>query len=426
MFSAVTDFAYAPRDAHVTVTGTGRFALPAAPAQRRLPARYGAAEDVPVELRGAGNASRQVNNFASVEAFECDALIAVEVLTPNGNWSSYPPHRHDDLEEIYYFEISGGGFGYQRVYDGIDVLQEVRSGDRIDLPRGYHGPSMAAARLRHVLPERDGRDRARVELRRRPRPRVDPRHVGRPGDRSAAADDVGEEARMRLTVAQALIRFLSVQYSERDGVEQRLIAGCFGIFGHGNVAGVGQALLEQPDEMPFYHARNEQAMVHTAAALRAPEEPALDAGVHELDRARARRTWSPARRWRRSTACRSCCCPATCSPPALPAPCCRSSRTRRPTRVSVNDTLRPVSKFWDRIERPEQLDPGAAGGDARAHRPGRDRRGHAGAAAGRAGRGVRLARGAVREARVARAPAGPGAGRARARPPSCSAARRSR
>ena len=126
-----------------TITGNGRFALPAAPAQRRLPARYGAAEDVPVELRGAGNASRQVNNFASVEAFECDALIAVEVLTPNGNWSSYPPHRHDDLEEIYYFEISGGGFGYQRVYDGIDVLQEVRSGDRIDLPRGYHGPSMA-------------------------------------------------------------------------------------------------------------------------------------------------------------------------------------------------------------------------------------------------------------------------------------------
>ena len=70
---------------------------------------------------------------------------------------------------------------------------------------------------------------------------------------------------MRLTVAQALVRFLAVQYSERDGVEQRLIAGCFGIFGHGNVAGVGQALLEQqPSAMPFYHARNEQAMVHAA------------------------------------------------------------------------------------------------------------------------------------------------------------------
>src|SRR3954468_14729443 len=72
---------------------------------------------------------------------------------------------------------------------------------------------------------------------------------------------------MRLTVAPALVRFLTVQYSERDGVEQRLIAGCFGIFGHGNVAGVGQALVEQQEAMPFYHARNEQAMVHTATAF---------------------------------------------------------------------------------------------------------------------------------------------------------------
>lgn len=144
VFSAVTDFVYAPREAHVEIAGAGRFALPAAPASRRLPARYGAAADVPVELRGAGNASRQVNNFASVEAFECDTLIAVEVLTPNGNWSSYPPHRHDDLEEIYYYEISGGGFAYQRVYDGMELLAEVRSGNRIELPQGYHGPSMAA------------------------------------------------------------------------------------------------------------------------------------------------------------------------------------------------------------------------------------------------------------------------------------------
>lgn len=144
VFSAVTDFVYAPIGARVEIEGEGRFALPSAAATRRFPARYGAAEDVPVELRGAGNASRQVNNFASVEAFECDKLIAVEVLTPNGNWSSYPPHRHDELEEIYYFEVARGGFGYQRVYDGIDVLAEVRSGDVIELPCGYHGPSMAA------------------------------------------------------------------------------------------------------------------------------------------------------------------------------------------------------------------------------------------------------------------------------------------
>ena len=76
---------------------------------------------------------------------------------------------------------------------------------------------------------------------------------------------------MRLTVAQALVRFLSVQHSERDGVEQRLVPGCFGIFGHGNVAGVGQALLEVAQEsatgsgeLPYHLARNEQGMVHAA------------------------------------------------------------------------------------------------------------------------------------------------------------------
>src|SRR5258708_7926573 len=72
----------------------------------------------------------------------------------------------------------------------------------------------------------------------------------------------------RLTVAQALVQFLAQQYSERDGIEQRLIPGCFGIFGHGNVAGVGQALLEAQltgrADLPYYLARNEQAMVHAS------------------------------------------------------------------------------------------------------------------------------------------------------------------
>ncbi|MEA2270319.1 MAG: 5-deoxy-glucuronate isomerase, partial [Solirubrobacteraceae bacterium] len=106
---------------------------------------------------------RQVNNFCAPEAFAADRLIAVEVLTPSGNWSSYPPHKHDEerageetaLEEIYYFEVGAGpapggspGFGYQRVYGSgpgrdIDVCAEVRSGDVVLLPHGYHGPSMA-------------------------------------------------------------------------------------------------------------------------------------------------------------------------------------------------------------------------------------------------------------------------------------------
>jgi 5-deoxy-glucuronate isomerase len=155
VFSRVSDFCYVPREATVTVTsqGGGVFALPSARCTRRLPARYGAAGNVPVELRGAGQASRQVNNFCAPGAFECDKLIAVEVLTPGGNWSSYPPHKHDEargdeeaeLEEIYYFQTRG--LAYQRVYGtpdrAIDVLAEVRTGDVVLIPHGWHGPSMA-------------------------------------------------------------------------------------------------------------------------------------------------------------------------------------------------------------------------------------------------------------------------------------------
>ena len=162
VFTRVTDFAYLPRDAAVTVRAAngGRFALPAARADRRLPFRYGPAEDVPVELRGAGQASRQVNNFCTPDSFDADRLIAVEVLTPGGNWSSYPPHKHDEagehetaLEEIYYFEVAGSpagaaGAGYQRVYGHldrpVDICAEVRTGDVVLIPYGWHGPSMAA------------------------------------------------------------------------------------------------------------------------------------------------------------------------------------------------------------------------------------------------------------------------------------------
>ncbi len=155
VFSRVTDFAYVPRDAAVRISGNGRFALPAARCEARLTPRYGPAEDVPVEVRGAGIASRQVNNFCTPEAFpHADKLIACEVITPGGCWSSYPPHKHDEerpgecrLEEIYYYEVAGGGMAYQRVYGTderpIEVLEEVRSGDAVLIPHGWHGPSMA-------------------------------------------------------------------------------------------------------------------------------------------------------------------------------------------------------------------------------------------------------------------------------------------
>jgi 5-deoxy-glucuronate isomerase len=158
VFAGASDFAYVPRDARVQIASGagGRFALAGAKCERRLPARYGPAPEVPVEDRGSGTCARQVRNFASADAFPCDKLIAVEVITPGGNWSSYPPHKHDEtrpgretqLEEIYYFEIQGrNGFGYQRVFPsregGSDVLAEVRTGDAVLVPDGWHGPSIA-------------------------------------------------------------------------------------------------------------------------------------------------------------------------------------------------------------------------------------------------------------------------------------------
>ncbi len=161
VFSGPTDFAYVPCGASVVIESSagGRFAVTTARADQQLPFRHGPAAGVPVELRGAGACSREVRNFASPAGFEAQRLIAVEVITPGGNWSSYPPHKHDEerpgegiLEEIYYFEIaagpSGPGLGYQRVYGTadrpVDVLVEVRDRDMVLIPHGWHGPAMAA------------------------------------------------------------------------------------------------------------------------------------------------------------------------------------------------------------------------------------------------------------------------------------------
>jgi 5-deoxy-glucuronate isomerase len=148
-----TDFVYAPRDAHVEIGAGGRVALPSSRAWNRREPKHLGADGVAIELRGAGRMSRQIHNFCGPDTDFADRLIAVEVITPGGNWSSYPPHKHDEdipgvetaLEEIYYFEVADGGFAYQRAYGpGVDILEEVRSGDHVLLPSGYHGPSMAA------------------------------------------------------------------------------------------------------------------------------------------------------------------------------------------------------------------------------------------------------------------------------------------
>jgi 5-deoxy-glucuronate isomerase len=138
----------------------GRFALCGARTQSTAALCYMAASQVPVELRGAGQSSRQVRNFGTPGSLEAAKIIACEVITPAGNWSSYPAHKHDEasnteseLEEIYYFEIAAGpggqpGFGFMRTSSSpgreIEVLEEVHDRDTVLVPYGWHGPCVAA------------------------------------------------------------------------------------------------------------------------------------------------------------------------------------------------------------------------------------------------------------------------------------------
>lgn len=168
VFQGPTDVLYTGAASAIRISSTdgGRVAVASAPARAEYPARYVSKDEVPLELRGAGMASRQVHNFGTPAALEADRFIVCEVLTPAGNWSSYPPHKHDEekdgetvLEEIYYFEMqaitgapvptgdgSSDAMGYQRVYASderpIDVTAEVRTGDVVLVPYGWHGPAM--------------------------------------------------------------------------------------------------------------------------------------------------------------------------------------------------------------------------------------------------------------------------------------------
>jgi 5-deoxy-glucuronate isomerase len=162
VFDGPSDFAYLPagKSVEVSSAGGGRFGLAGARASRQLGFRRQPAEQVPVELRGAGASSRRVVNYCMPGTFDADKLMVCEVFTPAGNWSSWPPHKHDErrqgeaeLEEIYYFHVGKGpageeGVAYQRVYGTparpLELLAEVRSGDVVLVPHGYHGPSMAA------------------------------------------------------------------------------------------------------------------------------------------------------------------------------------------------------------------------------------------------------------------------------------------
>jgi 5-deoxy-glucuronate isomerase len=162
VFDGPTDLVYVGPGKAVTLRSTagGRFALCGARAQSALPLHYLAASQVPVELRGAGQSSRQVRNFGTPGSLDAAKIIACEVITPAGNWSSYPAHKHDEtteteseLEEIYYFEIAAGpngqpGFGFMRTSSSpgreIEVLEEVHDRDTVLVPYGWHGPCVAA------------------------------------------------------------------------------------------------------------------------------------------------------------------------------------------------------------------------------------------------------------------------------------------
>jgi 5-deoxy-glucuronate isomerase len=165
VFDRVSDWMYVPVGSELRLRSErhAELALASARADRRFEPAHVPAEAVPIEVRGAGASTRQIVNFMAPGAFDsADRLICVEVLTPDGNWSSYPPHKHDDSpgslannEEIYYFRVgrtgtagtSAEGFALHRTYttDGsIDETTVVRDGDVFLVPRGYHGPSVAA------------------------------------------------------------------------------------------------------------------------------------------------------------------------------------------------------------------------------------------------------------------------------------------
>ena len=164
--------------------------------------------------------------------------------------------------------------------------------------------------------------------------------------------------KIRLTVAQALVKFLGVQYSESDGEEQKLFAGCFGIFGHGNVAGIGQALLqaelEEPETLPYILGRNEQAMVHTAVAYARMKNRLQTYAVSSSVGPGATNMLTGAAL---ATINRLpvLLLPADTFADRSASPLLQELELPQSGDVTVNDAFRPISKYFDRIWRPEQL-----------------------------------------------------------------------
>ena len=164
VFAGISDWIYIPVDSDLTISAaSGLVALTTAKSSKLYPIAYKDKSQVSIEIRGSGLATRQVNNIATPDSFtQADRILVCEVLTPGGNWSSWPPHRHDGIagceftnEEIYYFQIgtnqsdhgvdTGHGFFKVYSYDGlIDETMTIKDRDLVVVPHGYHGPSIAA------------------------------------------------------------------------------------------------------------------------------------------------------------------------------------------------------------------------------------------------------------------------------------------
>ena len=167
-----------------------------------------------------------------------------------------------------------------------------------------------------------------------------------------------QDGTLRLTVAQAVVKFLGQQYSERDGVRRKFFAGCFGIFGHGNVAGLGQALLQSeldsPGELPYHQGRNEQAMVHVAVGY-----------ARQKDRLETFAVTASVGPGSSNMLTGAALATINRLPVLLLASDIFATRVASPVLleleqpygydVSVNDAFRPLSRFFDRVQRPEQL-----------------------------------------------------------------------
>lgn len=165
VFHGPPDTLYLPPHTSATIETTGRVMVIEVPAEGDKPVQLTRASDVPVLLRGGGRSTRQVQDFGGVDHLDANRMVAVEVVVPAGNWSGIPPHKHDvyipgvesNLEEVYYFEAAPDRaytpscatdpVGYFRGYPSderpFDEMFEVRTGDVVLVPHGFHGPVAA-------------------------------------------------------------------------------------------------------------------------------------------------------------------------------------------------------------------------------------------------------------------------------------------